>query len=169
MKPWGHSKVAVRRAEIADCDSLADIHVSAFRRGWSNVEFEALLLQPGTHALIADYRTALGRRTKAGFILYRIVGAQAEILSVAVLPACRRRGIGKALIDECLRHLYRDGVHDIHLEVEDSNASAIALYRRVEFREISRREGYYRQSRETPGGALVMLRQLRQPAAGGST
>ena len=105
--------------------------------------------------------TRFGRRTPAGFILYRLAADEAEILSVAVTPACRRRGIGKALLEDALRHLYREGAHSIHLEVEDSNPAAIGLYRGVEFRESGRRAGYYTQGRETPGGALVMLRQLR--------
>ena len=161
MRTWGRPAVSTRRAEVPDCVSLAEIHASAFKRGWSDAEFEALLLQPGVHALLGHYRNALGRRIAAGFILYRLAADEAEILSVAVVPACRRRGIGKALIEEALRQLYRDGAKSIHLEVEDSNLAAIGLYRGVEFRESGRRAGYYAQGRETPGGALVMLRQLR--------
>lgn len=156
-----HQNVLLRRAGVSDSDALAEIHASAFRRGWSNAEFEALLMQPGTHALIAHHRNAFGWPTAAGFILYRLIADEAEVLSVAVAPRCRRRGIGRMLIDEALRHLYRLGARAIHLEVEDSNAAAIALYRRVEFRESGRRAGYYAQGRETPVGALVMLRQLR--------
>ena len=146
---------------MSDCVALSEIHASAFKRGWSDAEFEALLLQPGVHALLAHYRNAFGRRIAAGFILYRLAADEAEILSVAVTPACRRRGIGKALLEDALRHLYREGAQSIHLEVEDSNLAAIGLYRGVEFRESGRRAGYYAQGRETPGGALVMLRQLR--------
>jgi ribosomal-protein-alanine N-acetyltransferase len=161
MRGWGRPTVSTRRADVLDCLALAEIHASAFKRGWSDAEFEALLLQVGVHAVIAHYRNALGKRIPAGFILYRLIGDEAEILSVAVTPACRRRGIGRALLEDALRHLYREGARSIHLEVEDSNAAAIGLYRGVEFRESGRRAGYYAEGRETPGGALVMLRQLR--------
>jgi ribosomal-protein-alanine N-acetyltransferase len=161
MRAWGRPTVSTRRADVLDCLALAEIHASAFKRGWSDAEFEALLLQAGVHAVMAHYRNALGKRIPAGFILYRLIGEEAEILSVAVTPACRRRGIGKALLEDALRHLYREGARSIHLEVEDSNAAAIGLYRGVEFRESGRRAGYYAEGRETPGGALVMLRQLR--------
>jgi ribosomal-protein-alanine N-acetyltransferase len=97
----------------------------------------------------------------AGFILYRLVADEAEILSVAVKPGLRRRGIGKRLLQETLRHLYSEGAHGIHLEVEDSNPAAIALYKGMEFRESGKRSAYYVQGRESPAGALVMLRQLR--------
>jgi len=146
---------------MPDCVAMSEIHASAFRRGWSDSEIEALLLQPGVHALLGEYRNALGRKIPAGFILYRLAADEAEILTVAVAADCRRRGIGKALLEEALRHLYREGARSIHLEVEDSNAAAISLYSGVEFRESGRRAGYYAQGRENPGGALVMQRLLR--------
>ena len=161
MRPWGRPAIAIRPAEVQDCDVLSDIHAATFRRGWSGAEFEALLLQPGVYALIASYRNAFGWRMPAGFILYRIVVDDAEILSVAVVPECRRRGIARLLLEEAMRHVYREGAQRVHLEVEDANVAAIGLYRRMEFRESGRRPGYYVQGRERPGGALVMLRQLR--------
>ena len=163
MKQWRRSEVIVRRSEIGDCDILSEMHSAAFRRGWSSAEFEALLLQPGVHALQAHYRSAFGARVAAGFVLYRLIGDEAEILSIAVVPQCRRRGIAKALLEEAMRHLYREGARSIHLEVEDENAPAIRLYRGMEFRENGKRPGYYSQGRARPVGAIAMLRQLREP------
>jgi ribosomal-protein-alanine N-acetyltransferase len=161
MRPWGRPAISLRRAEVEDCDVLADLHAAAFRRGWSGAEFEALLVQPGVHALLALYRNTFGWRAPAGFILYRLAADEAEVLSVAVIPDCRRRGIGRLLLEEAMRHLYREGARQIHLEVEDANAAAIGLYQSLEFRESGRRAGYYAQGRTAPGRALVMLRQLR--------
>jgi len=161
MKHWGRPQTSLRRAEIADCDVLSEIHSAAFRRGWSGAEFEAMLVQPGVHAILAQYRNTFGWRTPAGFILYRIVADEAEILAVAVIQECRRRGIARLLLEEALRHLYREGARKIHLEVEDSNLAARGLYRGLEFSESGKRAGYYAQGRASAGGALVMLRQLR--------
>lgn len=161
MRPWNRSALSLRPAVIADCEALAGIHASAFRRGWSDAEFEALLVQPGVHAVLAQRSGAFGGRSAAGFILYRLAADEAEILSVAVSPDARRRGIGKALLEEALRHVYREGVSRIHLEVEDTNSAAIGLYRGVDFHESGRRKSYYQQGRDAAAGALVMLRQLR--------
>ena len=161
MREWGRTAVSVRRADVADCDVLSDLHSATFRRGWSGAEFEAMLVQTGVHALIADYRNAIGRRRPAGFILYRLTRDEAEILSVAVTRECRRRGIARLLLEEALRHLYREGAQNIHLEVEDGNTAAIGLYAGLEFREAGRRPGYYAQGREGAAAALVMFRQLR--------
>lgn len=161
MKLWVRPAASVRRAEVSDCDVLADIHSASFKRGWSGAEFESLLVQDGTYALIAFHRNPFGMRSAAGFSLFRLVEDEAEILSIAVAPQHRRRGIGRLLLEESLRQLYRDGARTVHLEVEDSNLAAIALYRRLEFHESARREGYYAEGRQRPAGALVMVRQLR--------
>jgi ribosomal-protein-alanine N-acetyltransferase len=158
---WIRPAISTRRAKLTDCARLAEIHAASFRRGWSEAEFEALLLQPGVYATIAEYRGRFGAKRAAGFILYRVASDEAEIISVAVSPDFRRRGVGKALIEDTLRHLYRVGAQGIHLEVEDSNVAAIGLYRGVEFRESGRRPAYYSQGRGTAAGALVMFRQLR--------
>jgi [ribosomal protein S18]-alanine N-acetyltransferase len=161
MTLFSRSAFSIRSATVADCDDLSEIHANSFSRGWSGAEFESLLVQPRTHALIAHRRNRLRRSSAAGFILYRVVTDEAEILTVAVAQESRRRGIGRALLEEALRHAYRDGAERIYLEVEDTNRAAIALYRWAEFQETGRRAGYYMEGRTTPGGALVMLRQLR--------
>jgi ribosomal-protein-alanine N-acetyltransferase len=161
MRGWIRPDINLRPAEIEDCEILSEIHSAVFRRGWSGAEFEALLLQPGMQGRIGEYRSTFGARVRGGFSLYRLVTDEAELLSLAVLPQCRRRGVALRLMEEMLRDLYRQGARSIHLEVEDTNQAAIALYSRLEFRESGRRPGYYAQGRPKPAGALVMLRQLR--------
>lgn len=161
MRDIGRSGMTVRDAGMDDCEVLSEVHGQAFRRGWSGAEFEALLAQPGVHALVADWRNAFGRHRPGGFILYRIAADEAEILSVAVSPEYRRRGIGLRLLEETLRRLYRERVASLHLEVEEGNAAALALYRRMDFIEAGRRHNYYAQEAAPPRGALVMRRQLR--------
>ncbi|MYZ47424.1 ribosomal protein S18-alanine N-acetyltransferase [Propylenella binzhouense] len=158
---FGRSSTAVGAAGIDDCDLLADIHGAAFRRGWSAAEFEAMLSQPGTHALIADYRNPIGRITRGGFALYRIVADEGEVISIAVTDDCRRRGLGRALLEELLRHCYREHVVSVTLEVEEANTPAIALYQAFDFEVVGERPGYYAQGRPRPSGAVVMRRKLR--------
>lgn len=161
MRELGRPGMVVREASIADCDVLSEMHASAFRRGWSGAEFEALLVQPGVRALIADWRNSFGRRMPAGFILLQIAGDEAEVLSIAVVQECRRRGIARRLLEDALRHLYREGISNLHLEVEEGNAAALGLYRVMDFSQTGRRPDYYGQGSGPPRGALVMRRQLR--------
>lgn len=162
MRAWGRTETSVRRADVADCTALSEIHSAAFRRGWSDAEFEALLVQPGVHALLAHVRSAFGHSMAAGFLLYRLVQDEAEILSVAVLDAQRRRGIARMLLEEALRRLYREGGRSVHLEVEATNMPAIKLYREMDFDQTGTRSGYYAQGRSRPAAAIAMSRRLRQ-------
>lgn len=157
----GRPTIHVREAELDDGESLSEIHAAAFRRGWSGAEVEALLRQTGVSALVAEYSNAFGRRLSAGFCLIRIAGEEAEILSVGVLPSCRRRGIARALMEEALRRLYREGTAALLLEVDGGNAAALALYRGLGFEQVGERPAYYRQGLQAPRGALVMRRQVR--------
>ena len=132
MKTLKRPSVATRRAGMADCVVLSEIHASSFKRAWSDAEFEALLVQPGVHALLAAYPRRFGSRAPAGFILYRLAADEADPVRRR-RPTYRRRGVGKTLLENTLRQVYRAGAQSIHLEVEDSNHAAIGLYRASNF------------------------------------
>ncbi|MEP6702987.1 MAG: ribosomal protein S18-alanine N-acetyltransferase [Betaproteobacteria bacterium] len=69
---------------------------------------------------------------------------EAELLTMAVLPAMRRCGLGRLLLDELILRVLNYGADAIWLEVRVSNAPAIALYRSAGFVDIGWRKGYYR-------------------------
>jgi ribosomal-protein-alanine N-acetyltransferase len=51
-------------------------------------------------------------------------------------------------------------VRAVFLEVGDDNVPALRLYRRAGFREVGRREGYYRDQAGKASTALVLRRDL---------
>ncbi len=61
------------------------------------------------------------------------------IANVAVHPEARRRGIARALTQECLSHARQRKADAIWLHVRDDNPGAIALYSQLGFRERFRR------------------------------
>ncbi len=133
--------------------ALAAIHASAFARPWSTLEFERLL---GERGVIGD-GLFLGRGTRpSGFVLSRIVLDEAEILTVAVAPEARGKGHARPLLVHHLDALSRKGVTRVHLEVEEGNGPAIAVYRRLGFQETGRRDGYYQKADGTRVSALTM-------------
>jgi ribosomal-protein-alanine N-acetyltransferase len=136
---------------------LAAIHATAFARPWSTLEFESLL---GERGVIAD-GLFLGRQTRpAGFVLSRIVLDEVEVLTVAIGPDARGRGHARPLLSQHLDGLSRQGTRKVHLEVEEGNAPALALYRRFGFKEVGRRTGYYLKSDGTRVAALTMVLDL---------
>jgi ribosomal-protein-alanine N-acetyltransferase len=143
-------------AGFREAGALARLHGEAFRRGWSEPEFERLLLDRQVLA-----HCARRGREVAGFIMSRRAADEAEILSVAVAAARRGRGLARGLLDLHLRRLAGLAVKRVFLEVEDDNTPALRLYRRAGFREVGRREQYYPRGTEArPASALVLRRDL---------
>jgi [ribosomal protein S18]-alanine N-acetyltransferase len=135
---------------------LAAIHESAFAGAWDVLEFERLLAD---RAVVAD-GVFLGSSEPSGFVVSRIVVDEAEILTVAMTPEARGRGYSKPLLAAHLDALAHRGVLVVHLEVEEGNGPALALYRRLGFREVGRREGYYQKPDGSRAAALTMKCQL---------
>ena len=128
----------ISEARPGDAAALAALHAACFNRGWSEDEFERLLLDRA----VLVHRATIGRRI-VGFIVSRIIAGEAEILSVAVAAARRGRGLAKQMLNLHLRRLVGLGTRTVFLEVDEHNAPANRLYQRFGFRTVGRREGYY--------------------------
>lgn len=129
---------------------LAAIHAASFTtpRPWSTQEIASLLSDPAT-VLIED---------AAGFALGRTVADEAELLTLAVVPDRRRRGIGAHLLGRFLAAARERGASRVFLEVAADNGAALALYRRHGFSQTGLRRGYYRDSLADAVDAIVMCR-----------
>lgn len=147
----GFAKPLVAAASPRDAVRIASLHGDSFRRGWGEDEVHALL----TDRAVVAHRIMI-RRTLAGFIISRLAAEEAEILSIAIAPARRGRGLSRQLLGFHLRVLAGRGVRAVFLEVDEQNEAARHLYGRAGFREVGRRQGYY----ETGATALVLRRDL---------
>jgi [ribosomal protein S18]-alanine N-acetyltransferase len=137
---------------------LAAIHASAFARPWSTQDFEQFLAE---RPIRAD-GLFVGRSAQpSGFVLSRRAGDEAEILSVAIAAEARGRGLARKLLGTHLHGLAHAGVRRVYLEVEEDNAPALAVYRRLGFTPVGRREGYYLKPDGTRACALTMSRLLQ--------
>jgi ribosomal-protein-alanine N-acetyltransferase len=152
---FGRPEPMLTEAGPHDGAALAALHGASFRHGWSEDEFERLLLDRSVLA----HRATLGHRP-VGFIISRIAAGEAEILSVAVARAQQGRGLAHRLLDLHMRRLAGLGVRTVFLEVDDDNVPARRLYARSAFRQVGRRDGYYPRPERVAGAALVLRRDL---------
>ena len=143
----------------SDSPAISDLHHEDFARPWTDVEFAALLAQETVFGYAARV-TGHGNERPVGFVLARLAAGEAEILTVAVARAHRRQGLGWQLMDAVLRELHAQRAEALFLEVDETNAAAIALYRRLGFIVVGKRPGYFQSDAGTTG-ALVMRRDLR--------
>ena len=133
---------------------LAEIHGLAFAGGevWGAAVLAAHLSMPGVFALLDE---------RGGMILARCAADEAEILTLAVAPAARRLGIGRALVLEAARVAGERGAQKLLLEVSAANKAARALYVGLGFAPVGKRRRYYADGAD----ALILALPLT-PAAG---
>ena len=78
-----------------------------------------------------------------GFIVYRAIVPEAELITIGVHPDARRGGIAATMIELMVRDLAARGVKKVFLEVAENNHPARALYERHGFTVVGRRPKYY--------------------------
>lgn len=145
---------SLSEANRADAAAMASLHAQAFHRGWSDGEFESLLTEKNVIAHRARVQGKL-----VGFILSRLAADEAEILSVAVAIRERGRGLARDMLEMHMRRLAGAGCRTIFLEVDETNQPARRLYKSAGFREVGRRDSYYRQASGATA-ALVLRRDI---------
>lgn len=157
----GRKEFVVEPLTDLDGGALSLLHREDFSRPWSAEEFSSLLEQDTVFGF-GVREIGQGAKAPVGFVLARLAAGEGEILTIAVARSHRRLGLGWRLMDAVLRELHGERAEALFLEVDETNAPAIALYRRFGFQEVGRRANYYHSSEHGPSGALVMRRELRQ-------
>jgi ribosomal-protein-alanine N-acetyltransferase len=139
----------IEPAGPAHATVLAAIHAESFppAERWDATAIGEQLGLPGTWALLAP---------AGGFVMWQQAADEAEILTLAVLPALRCAGMGRALMDAAMRAMAASGVAVLFLEVARSNHPARRLYTMLGFAQVGERRRYYADG----GDALVLRRDL---------
>lgn len=139
-------------ASTAHVQVLAHIHAEGFDEPWSIDALQSTLASPGTFALIAQDADD----EPLGFVLVRVGGGEAEILTIATRPHARRSGVAKSLMAAATRRAQDGGAQTMFLEVAEDNSQAQALYTALGFSPVGRREGYYARANGARVAALVL-------------
>ena len=138
----------------AEC---AVIHATSFAYPWQEADFEQLFVAPG---IFADGAIEAKEDYLAGFVVSRVAAEEAEILTIAVAPEWRRRGIATSFLGPHLHGLAAIQVSRLFLEVDTENTAARALYAHFGFELVGERKAYYRTADAGLAAALVMRRDL---------
>jgi len=138
-----------------DLDEVVEIEISSTPSPWSRALFEKELSHDHSSNLVA--RSLCGDKKKLmGYIVYWTVADEMHILNLAVHSGERRKGIGRALVEEALKRGREGGLKKSFLEVRKSNVPAIALYENLQFKRVGERKTYYHDGED----ATVMVLEL---------
>jgi ribosomal-protein-alanine N-acetyltransferase len=135
---------------------MAAIHAICFTtpRPWSEAEISAFQSDPLCFTLVEA----------EAFLIGRTVAGEAELLTLAVAPQARRRGLGARLVSRFLYQARLRGAEAAFLEVAEGNTAALSLYQRMGFSQSGRRRGYYSLPNGQVIDALILTRALTNAA-----
>lgn len=133
-------------------EALAALHARCFTtpRPFTAAEIAGLLDSP--HVFLCT--------RPDGFALGRALAGEAELLTIAVDPARRRQGLGRALLGDFDTGARARAATEAFLEVADGNAAARALYAAAGWQPAGRRRGYYRDPDGSRDDALLLRKAL---------
>lgn len=141
----------IEAMRLEDVPEVLHLEREAFgQMAWHAGDFEAAI------ASKCDFPLVIRTTGLAGYAVLRIISPEAEVENICVAPACRRSGVGEALMEEMLRLAAERDAERIFLEVRAHNEPAKALYRKRGFVESYRRRNYYQGPTED---AIIMMKE----------
>ena len=162
--------VSFIEAGVAHGSAIAVLHKRCFDESWTASTVRQILGLPGAFGLLAVEKGEKGENDAdapclLGFALCRTAGGECELLSIAVAPPTRNRGLGAALLSGMVDRARERAISRMFLEVAEDNVIAQRLYRAHGFRQVGRRANYYRRLQGPATAALTFAVSLeREPA-----
>jgi ribosomal-protein-alanine N-acetyltransferase len=150
--------VRIREMSPSDLDGVMAIEDVSFPTPWSREMFLEDFPRDFSDTLVA----AGAEDEVLGYAVCWTLAGESHLLNIAVHPARRGRGIGRALLSECIRRAAGAGASRVFLEVRAGNETAQRLYRSMGFEFRGIRKGYYTDTGED---AVIFDREVRESDA----
>lgn len=138
-----------------DLPAVLEIEKRVFPQPWSRAFFEKELATAFARLMVAVEERGGGAQVVGYTCRWRVTD-EVHLLNVAVHPERRGSGIGRQLVEAVMQEGRENGARVMFLEVRAGNVVARRLYRRLGFRELGIRRGYYGPGQD----AVVMERRL---------
>jgi ribosomal protein S18 acetylase RimI-like enzyme len=148
------STFRLRDYQPQDFQKLVEIDHACFDPAvaYSPREMRAYLNGNGADCVVAE--SADG--SLAGFCITARSGRRGYIVTLDVLGAFRRYGVGSALLTEAERRMAARAVREVALDTATDNVSAIAFWEKHGYRKQGIRKGYYPHGQD----AFAMAKHL---------
>ena len=144
----------IRRAEPSDLISVMEINLKTLPEHYSDYFYESLLAELPEAFLVAEiggkHVGYIMCKTEHGFSNFKKLGfvKKGHVVSIAVLDEHRKKGIGKALVEESTNGVKLKKCDEFYLEVRCSNNEAVRLYEKQGFVIRQQLNAYYRDGED---------------------
>ncbi len=137
--------------EITDLRSVLEIEKLSFPHPWHESTFKGEIQhRPISFPQVIVHKTL---HQVIGYVIFWLIGEDVQINNIAVHPDFRRLGIGEQVLRQVIEQVTFRGARLISLEVRPSNTAALSLYKKLGFKLLGIRRGYYTMP---PEDALVL-------------
>jgi ribosomal-protein-alanine N-acetyltransferase len=130
--------ILIRKAEKKDLNQVYAIELLSFKNPYSKYLFNIFLNDPSILFLVC-----LNNEETIGYAISSLKNIKGHIISLAVHPKFRRKGIGSALLKEILTLMKKEGISIVELEVNENNVSGINFYKKHGFKFLKKIKKYY--------------------------
>ena len=128
--------------EAKDLNEVLDIEASSSLNPWSKNMFIEEMKNPFDFCFIIKMK-GVSKPKVTGFICFRNIGDESELLNICVHPQYKQMGVGKKLMQFYIGFCRKNKIKTFYLEVNASNRSAIRLYQLFSYQPLGMRKKYY--------------------------
>lgn len=150
-------EMAIQKMEMEDLEDVFSMEAASSLAPWSRQMFIAEIVNPCAHCFCSVLKSkARSEDQVLGFICFRNVREESELLNLCVHPAYRRIGVGKKLMTFYVDFCSQRKIERAYLEVSTLNPPALRLYQLFSYETIGVRKKFYQGRID----ALLMMRRV---------
>ena len=128
----------IRKMNSADIPAVLRIQGELAFQDWNERQYEIEIKAPYTYAVVYENDGDI-----TGYAVFHLLGADSELLSIAVRDSAQHNGIGGKLLQAGLSQLDLEKTDCCFLEVRETNLKARRFYEKHGFTLFGIRKKYY--------------------------
>ena len=128
---------------IEDVDKVVPIAATSPLNHWSKDMFLGEIAHPLSHNFLIFGENDPPKDSPIGFICFRNIEEESELLNICIHPRYRQKGLAKTLMAFYIDFCSQQGVKKYYLEVDPLNIPAVRLYQTFAFQPVGKRKKFY--------------------------
>lgn len=145
----------IKKMDINDLDEVLSIAASSSLNPWSKNMFIGEMQNPFSYCFIIRIQE-ISNPPMLGFICFRNIEDESELVNVCIHPQYRKSGVGKRLMQFYIGFCSKKKIKTSYLEVNASNRPAVNLYQSFSYQLLGIRKNFYQGKFD----ALLMVKQI---------
>ena len=147
--------LTIRKMDFQDLEEVVSLSATLPSNPWSKQMFMEEMQHPNASCYVMTSGEPV-TASPVGYICFRNVGDESDLLNIGVHPNSRRCGIGKKLMTFYVEECRQRGAKTLYLEVDPRNLPAVCLYLSMSYRKNGVRKNFYQGKFD----ALLMMRTV---------